>query len=179
MNLELHRWRPILPLVALTALMLAACTTSGVPAGRGGEAAPDFELEVFGNENYEKGEVVRLSQYAGQPVVINFWYPSCPPCRLEMPDLEATWRKHRDDGLQFIGIQSLSLDTVEEGQEFVDEFGITYAIGPDTEGEILKAYNAVNYPTTVFLDRNHQVVRTWAGVLTEDKLEEIVAPLLE
>ena len=112
MKLELRRRWVAFPLLALATLMLAACTTSGVPAGRGDEAAPDFELEVFGNENYEKGEVVRLSQHSGQPVVINFWYPSCPPCRLEMPDLEATWQKHRDDGLQFIGIQSLSLDTV-------------------------------------------------------------------
>ena len=179
MNLGPSRPWAVLTLLAVAALLMAACQTSGVPAGRGEEAAPDFELEVFGNENYQKGEVVRLSQYSGQPVVINFWYPSCPPCRLEMPDLEATWRKHRDDGLQFIGIQSLSLDTIEEGQEFVDEFGITYAIGPDTEGKILIDYNAVHWPTTVFLDKNHRVVRSWAGVLTEEKLEEIVAPLLE
>ena len=179
MKLRLRSWSAMLPLLALAALLLAACTTSGVPAGRGDQAAPDFELEVFGNENYEKGEVIHLSQYEGQPVVINFWYPSCPPCRLEMPDLEATWRKHRDDGLQFIGIQSLSLDTVDEGQEFIDEFGITYAIGPDAEGKILIDYNAVHWPTTVFLDKNHEVVRSWAGVLTEEKLDEIVAPLLE
>ncbi len=179
MNLELRgRWA-VLGLAVVATLLWAACTMSGVPTGRGDEAAPDFELEVFGNENYEKGEVVQLSQYEGQPVVINFWYPSCPPCRLEMPDLEATWQKHKDDGLQFIGIQSLSLDTVDEGQEFVDEFGITYAIGPDTDGKILIDYNAVHWPTTVFLDKNHEVVRTWSGVLTEEKLEEIVAPLVE
>ena len=179
MKLRLSRRWAVPALAVLAALVLPACTTSGVPAGRGDEAAPDFELEVFGNDNYAKGEVVSLSQFEGQPVVINFWYPSCPPCRLEMPDLEATWRKHKDDGLQFIGIQSLSLDSVDEGQEFVDEFGITYAIGPDTEGKILIDYNAVHWPTTVFLDKNHEVVRSWAGVLTEEKLEEIVAPLLE
>ena len=179
MNLHMLRRWAIVPFVVIAALLAAACTTSGVPTGRGDESAPDFELEVFGNENYEKGEVVQLSQYEGQPVVINFWYPSCPPCRLEMPDLEATWQKHKDDGLQFIGIQSLSLDTVEEGQEFVDEFGITYAIGPDAEGKILIDYNAVHWPTTVFLDKNHEVVRSWAGVLTEEKLDEIVAPLLK
>ena len=160
-------------------LALAGCASSGQPAERGEGAAPDFEIEVFGNANYEKGEVVRLSDFADRPVLINFWYPSCPPCRLEMPDLEATWQKHRDDGLQLIGIQSLSLDTIEEGQEFVDEFGITYAIGPDTEAQILIDYNAVSWPTTVFLNKNHEVVRTWAGVLTEEKLDEIIAPLLE
>ncbi len=179
MKLRLGKRWAVSALAASVALVLLGCSTSGVPEGRGEEAAPDFELEVFGNENYEKGEVVRLSQYEGQPVVINFWYPSCPPCRLEMPHLEATWQKHRDAGLQFIGIQSLSLDTVDEGQEFVDEFGITYPIGPDTEGKILIDYNAVQWPTTLFLNKNHEVVRKWAGVLTEEKLDEIVAPLLK
>ena len=167
-------------LVIIGWVVFASCSALAPdePAEGGGPAAADFEIEVFGNENYEKGEVVRLSQFAGQPVLINFWYPSCPPCRLEMPDLEATWRKHREDGLQLIGIQSLSLDTIEEGQDFVDEFGITYAIGPDTESEILIDYNAVSWPTSVFLNKDHEIVRTWAGVLTEEKLDEIVTPLL-
>lgn len=172
--------RGMFGVVAFSALFLAACS-AGVQTTKVGDfdVAPDFELAVFENINYEKGERVSVSGFEGKPIVVNFWYPSCPPCRLEMPDLEATFKKHKGDGLEFIGVQSLILDTVEEGQEFIDEFGITYAVGPDEEGSILIDYGAVNFPTTVFLDKNHEIVKVWAGLLTAEKLEEIIAPLIQ
>jgi peroxiredoxin len=172
--------RGIFGIVAFSALFLAACS-AGVQTTKVGDfdVAPDFELAVFENINYEKGELVSVSGFEGKPVVVNFWYPSCPPCRLEIPDLQATFEKHKDDGLEFIGVQSLILDTVEEGQDFVDEFGITYAVGPDEEGNILIDYGAVNFPTTVFLDKNHEIVRVWAGLLDAEKLDELIAPLIQ
>ena len=179
--------RATLALVVLASFLFVACSTggqsedaAGAPGeGRGEDAAPDFALELFGNENHPKGELVKLSQFEGQPVVLNFWYPSCPPCRLEMPELEATFQKHKGDGLEFIGVMALILDTVEEGQGFIDEFGITYAVGPDAETKIIIDYGVTSFPTTVFLDKNHRVVRNWAGVLTAEKMEELVAPLLQ
>lgn len=168
-------WRR--PGVIVSALLLvlitaAACTTVAV---RSGDAVDDFELTVFGNENHNAGSTVSLSDYAGKPVVLNFWYPSCPPCRLEMPDLEAASRKHAESGVEFIGIMSLVLDTVDAGQEFIDEFGITYAIGPDTTGDILINNRVIGFPTTIFLNEKHEVVRSWSGVLNAEKLDELIA----
>jgi peroxiredoxin len=172
--------RGMFGIVAFSALFLAACS-AGVQTTKVGDfdVAPDFELSVFHNANHQQGDQVSLSGLEGKPVVVNFWYPSCPPCRLEMPDLQATFEKHKDDGLEFVGVQSLILDTVEEGQEFIDEFEITYAVGPDEDGSILIDYGAVNFPTTVFLDKNHEIVKVWAGLLTAEKLEEIIAPLIQ
>jgi peroxiredoxin len=172
--------RGLLGIVALSALLLAACS-AGVQTTKVGdfEVAPDFEIEAFENINFQKGELVSVSGFEGKPVVVNFWYPSCPPCRLEMPDLEATFNKHKDDGVEFLGVQSLILDTVEDGQEFIDEFGITYAIGPDTDGSVLIDYGIVNFPSTVFLDKNHEIVRVWAGILTAEKLDEIIEPMID
>ncbi len=175
----------MLGVLALAFVAVLACSTSTpgdggtAPAVRSEDAAPDFSLELFGNENYAKGELIELSQYEGQPVAVNFWYPSCPPCRLEMPDLEATFKKYKDAGLVLIGVQALVLDTVEEGQAFIDEFGITYAVGPDTETQILIDYGVANFPTTVFLDKDHNVVRKWTGILTAEKLDELIEPLLQ
>ena len=171
--------RAALAVAAVASFLFVACSTSAQSATRGEDAAPDFEIEAFANENYTRGELVSLAGFEGQPVLVNFWYPSCPPCRLEMPDLEATFQKHKDEGLKFIGVMAMILDTVEEGQEFIDDFGITYAVGPDAETKILIDYKISSFPTTVFLNKNHEIVRTWAGVLTEEKLEEIVAPLLQ
>ena len=135
-------------------------------------------MEVFGNEDYTKGETVKLSQFVGQPVVINFWYPSCPPCRLEMPDLEAAFQKHRDD-VAFIGVQLLGLDSADDGQEFTDEFGMSYAIGPDADSSIVVDYKVIGFPTSVFLNSDHEIMRKWTGALNAEKLEELVQELLE
>jgi peroxiredoxin len=172
--------RGVFGIVAFSALLLAACSANVNTTKMGDfDVAPDFELAVFENINHEKGELVSVSGFEGKPIVVNFWYPSCPPCRLEMPDLEATFNKHKEEGLEFIGVQSLILDTVEEGQDFIDEFGITYAVGPDDDGSILIDYGAVNFPTTVFLDKNHEIVKVWAGLLTAEKLDELIAPLID
>ena len=157
----------------------SACTFLESAIESTSKNAPEIEIEVFGNINYEKGILINLSQFNGQPVLINFWYPSCPPCRLEMPHLESAWKKYSPKGLQVIGIQSLVLDTIEEGQEFVDEFGITFAIGPDKNSDMITRYNAVSWPTTVFLNDKHEIVRTWVGAISEDKLDEIISPLIQ
>ena len=146
---------------------------------RSENAAPDFRLVLFGNENHEAGEVIQLSQFQGQPVLVNFWFPSCPPCRAEMPDLERTFQSHKDDGLQLIGVQQLGLDTAQDGQEFIDETGITYAIGADADGLIFTDYRFTGFPTTFFLNREHEIVRKWTGPLNHEKLEELVEQLLE
>ena len=186
-------------------LLLAACTSSapastapsdgepadqpissGAPASSGNgtapavalNPAPDFEIELFGTANFNKGDVVNLDSFEGHPLVVNFWYPSCPPCRAEMPDLQATFEAHRDDGLEFIGVQLLGLDSIAEGQEFIDDFGITYAVGPDADGSLIINYDVIGFPTTVFVDRDHNVVRKWTGPLNREKLEDLVAELL-
>ena len=143
------------------------------------EVMQDFELIAFGTENYTKGERIRLSQYLGQPVVVNFWFPSCPPCRAEMPDFERTFQNHKADRVAFIGVQLLGLDTAEDGQAFVDEVGVTYALGPDEGSDITRGYDITSFPTTFFLDRNHKVVRKWVGFLTLEKMEELVQKLLK
>ena len=143
------------------------------------ETVPDFELALFSNENHAEGEMVSLSDFTGRPVVLNFWFPSCPPCRAEMPDFEAAFLRHKDTGLQFIGVQQVGLDSARDGQEFIDEIGISYAIGPDVDSTIFLAYEITSFPTTYFLDRGHNVVRKWQGPLNEEKLEEFIAVLLQ
>ena len=149
-------------------------TIRGEEMAETGESTPDFEIALFSTENYTEGDTIRLSQLLGQPVVVNFWFPSCGPCRAEMPDLEMTFQNHKADGVVFIGVQLLGLDSAEDGQAFVDERGITYAIGPDEDTSIFRDYDVTSFPTTFFLDKDHYIVRRWAGLLTLDKMEELV-----
>lgn len=166
-------------IVLLPSFVLMSCEGKDIMFFRKANLAPDFELTVFGNQDYIKGQQVILSELNTQPVVINFWYPSCPPCRLEMPDLEAAYQKYKDQGVVFIGIQALGIDSIDDGQDFVREFGINYAIGPDESGEIVIDYKVVGFPTTLFLNRNRRVAHTWSGVLTGEKLDDLIMELLQ
>ena len=146
------------------------------------EPAPDFELVLFANDEHEAGEAIKLSDFMGRPVVINFWFPSCPPCVAEMPEFEEAYQQFKEDGVQFIGVQLLGLDTVEDGQTFVNRLKVNYALGPDDSGDsfgdILRNYSVSSFPTTVFIDRNQNINRTWAGPLNLEKLEELIQEIL-
>ena len=146
-------------------------------AVRSEDAAPDFELTLFETENHSAGEILKLSDLTGRPVVVNFWFPSCPPCVAEMPDLEAAFNKHKADGVEFIGVQLIGLDSAADGQEFVNEVGVTYALGADV-GSIIRDYKVTGFPSTIFLDSQHNTVRKWTGILDSAKIEELIGDLL-
>lgn len=168
----------ILGLLGLAAFVLVSCTTaaSSDPVGPDEDLAPDFELTLFGNANHRAGDTLKLSDFRGKPVVINFWFPSCPPCVAEMPDLQRSFERHGGD-VEFVGVQLIGLDSASDGQDFVDDLGVTYALGPD-DGVIIRDYSVAGFPTTVFVDKDQVVVRKWTGILNEEKLEELVEEIL-
>ena len=197
-----RRWasrRAMAIFVTVSAFLVVACSGGSTAAvsstnGDSEQAAPvksvksdrkpasDFELVLFGNGEHQRGEKIRLSQFEGQPVVLNFWFPSCPPCVAEMPDLEKAYQKFKPEGVQFIGVQLLGLDTVQDGQEFVDDIGVNYMIGADqtedSSGDIVREYEVRGFPTTVFIDSDQLIARSWSGVLNLEKLEELIAGIL-
>lgn len=166
------------PLALALALFALAC---GIVGGEA-ESAPDFELTLFGNEDYQAGETLRLSDLSGRPVVLNFWFPSCPPCVAEMPHFEEAYQRFKPEGVAFVGVQLLGLDSAEDGQRFVERLMVNYALGPDERGgafgEIVKAYAVAGFPTTVFIDRAHRVRRTWTGSLDADMLDALIRETL-
>ena len=78
-----------------------------------------------------------------------------------------------------VGIQSLVLDSVEDGRKFVNEFGITYPVGADVASNIQLSYKIIGFPTTFFINRDHQIIRKWSGLLDNKQLQEFVAEILE
>ncbi len=164
----------LLFLLCLPLLMVAAgCSQQSEPT----DPAPDFELTLYGTETRQAGETLRLSDLKGKPVVLNFWFPSCPPCVAEMPEFERVFQNHRSHDVEFVGIQLLGIDTAEDGQNFVSEVGVTYALGPD-EDDIITKYKVNGFPMTVFIDKDQNVVRRWQGVLNEEKMEEILGEII-
>ena len=116
----------------------------------------------------------------GKPVVINFWFPSCPPCRAELPEFESAYQEYGPPGggdIAFVGVQQLGLDSIQDGIDLFAELGVTFSGLPDNGSHIQLAYEIFSYPTTVFLDRNHNEFRKWQGALTHDTLIEILDEL--
>ena len=116
-------------------------------------------------------------ELAGKPIVVNFWFPSCPPCRAELGHFENVYQQFGEPSggdVQFVGIQQLGLDSIEDGAELFEEVGVTYPGLPDNGSTIQIGYDIFSYPTTVFLDRDHNEYRVWQGAIDEENLAEIV-----
>ncbi|MCH7652223.1 MAG: TlpA family protein disulfide reductase [Chloroflexi bacterium] len=183
----------LLGLIAVSAFALAACSggssadgTQASPTGSvsapvekpSEDAAPDFDLVLFETPNHTKGEPFKMSEQTGHPVIINFWFPSCPPCVAEMPDLEQVFQNHRDEGLEIVGVQLVGLDGVQDGQDFVNEIGVTYALGPDEDADIIMDYSVIGFPTSVFVNADGTIQRKWTGILNLEKMEELVSEII-
>ncbi len=132
--------------------------------------APDFTLTSF------DGETITLSELRGQVVIVNFWASWCPPCREEAPYLEATWRKYKDQGVVFIGVDYV--DTETAALAYIEEFDITYFNGPDVGTRISYAYNMQGVPETFFIAKNGEIRGVKIGPLYPPELDERIEELL-
>ena len=168
---------------ALIIGMFMAFLSSGLTSNSGVTGKSGEQLEGSAAPNFTAmstdGFMISLSDYRGFPVILNFWASWCPPCREEIPSLESTYKKYKDQGLVIVGIQSLVLDSVEDGRKFVNEFGITYPVGADVASNIQLSYKIIGFPTTFFINRDHQIIRKWSGLLDNKQLQEFVAEILE
>ena len=83
-------------------------------------------------KDYPDGGRFVLGDSISKPIIINFWFPSCPPCVEEMPDLNEFYHANKTN-VDVLGIQLIGLDSLSDGQEFVSNMNIAYAVGPDLD----------------------------------------------
>jgi peroxiredoxin len=134
-----------------------------------GALAPDFTLVNL------EGENVSLSDFHGQPVLINLWATWCGPCRIEMPTIQSRFEEYRDEG--FI-VLAVNFDEPRgDVQSFRDEFGLTFQILLDPGAEVQKLYRTRSYPSTFFVDRNGVIQVQHIGVMTEGNLDGNLAQI--
>ncbi len=123
-------------------------TAGKIPAPQTGFLAPDFELKTTG------GEIIRLSDLRGQPVLINLWATWCPPCRAEMQSLETVYNDYKDQGFTILAVNMTSQDDPLAVMPFVRERGLTYPILLDEKGELARAYQMKSLPSSFFVNRD-------------------------
>lgn len=121
------------------------------------------------------GQALALADLRGQPVIVNFWGPSCVPCREEFPLFLAKLEEHRADGLAIVGI--LMFDPPAPARDFIADHSATWPTVDDPEGRIRADYRAIARPQTYFIDRDGTLREIQVGQLTEAEFERFYASI--
>ena len=139
------------------------------------EAAQDFEVELFDGAEFRLSE-----EYDDSVVVINFWYPSCAPCREEMPEFQKAWEELNGERVRFLGLfVPLGFDNEHTARQFVDELELTFDFATDQGAAISTAYGVELYPTTWFIDREGRVAKRHSGALDLEGITGIVREMMD
>lgn len=152
--------------------MLAA--TSLASSAMEGQQAPDFALKSSSGEN------LRLSEFRGDVVMINFWATWCGPCRQEMPLLDELYQRYERVGFSLLGVNID--DDSRKAMNMISELGVNFPVLFDNTKEVSKLYQVDAMPVTVIVDRDGNVRHVHQGYKPgyEDKyLDEIRALLRE
>ena len=131
-----------------------------------GQPAPDFSGVT------PDGTTYRLSDLQGQPVAVNFWATWCAPCKVEMPELEAAYNAHAEDGFVILAVNAG--DSVEATEAFMEENGLTFPAILDEEGDIVDLYEIRVFPTTIWIDGDGIVRAEHFGPLTEELINTYI-----
>ena len=160
----------------------ASETDSSLPDTSDRVEAPDLTLvDQYGEEH-------TLSDYKGKVVFLNFWATWCPPCREEMPDIEALYKEYGENSEDLVILSVANPKTkdnpnnndktIEEVTKFMEDNGYSYPALMDTTGDVLLQYYITAFPTTFMIDREGRVIGYANGALTKDIMKNIITQAL-
>ncbi len=158
-------------------LVVQACTPSSQAVSVGqqesaigvnvGDRAPDFTLtDLDGNQ-------LSLSDFRGKVVFINFWATWCPPCRAEMPEIEAVHQQYKTKDVVVIGVDILEAD--DKVRQFVKQGGYSWTFVIDSAGLVSADYNINAIPTSYFIDKEGIIRAVNIGAMTKRAMEAKLA----
>ncbi|HEU0074173.1 MAG TPA: TlpA disulfide reductase family protein [Dehalococcoidia bacterium] len=142
------------------------------PAGfsvglREGDVAPDFEFSAF------DGTRMRLSDFRGRPVFLNFWATWCGPCRAELPAMEVKLREHSAAELAVLGVNTG--ERIEAAERFLDKLDVELtAYAYDPAADVAKRYSVPGMPTSFFIDAEGVITGVYALALSEALMEDAI-----
>jgi len=142
--------------ISLIIFLAVSFSISSSPDSANGEKAPDFKLSTL------DGEIIKLSDYLGKIVIVDFWATWCGPCRMAVPELVELQNEYRDN-LVIIGISLDQSYTQHNLKPFIENYGINYPIVLGTL-EVVEAYgNIRGIPTSFIVDQKGEIVNKFTG----------------
>jgi thiol-disulfide isomerase/thioredoxin len=152
--------KKIVVLCIIVIALLAGCTDRG---GQSDTVAYDFSLKDM------SGKTVRLSDYKGRVVLLEFWATWCPPCRASVPGLEKLHRAYKDKGLVLLAV-AMDMGGDDEVRSYVKESGITYTVLKGTE-DVATKYQVRSIPMMLVLNKEGKITKRYLGMGSDDDLE--------
>ncbi|MGH9117699.1 MAG: TlpA family protein disulfide reductase [Acidimicrobiales bacterium] len=144
----------------------ATTTASGADViAEVGRPVPDVDYSTF------DGGSASIADYEGRPLVVNFWASWCPPCITEMPAFEEVHRAMGDE-VAFLGIDVQ--ETAADGEAFLESIVVTWDLGRDPDGSVVRQLGGVGMPTTVLIDADGIVQEIHTGQLSGDELTDLI-----
>jgi peroxiredoxin len=153
----------------ITLLLLLAPITTLAQTSR---TAPTVKLKNL------QGRILRLEQYKGKVVLINFWATWCPPCRTEIPELVEWQRDYRQQGLQIIGV-TYPPQTRAEVRRFAGKMKMNYELVLGTKATKLLFTESETLPLTIVIDRAGNVSHVIEGIIFPEEFDEKIKTLLK
>lgn len=141
------------------------------PAPLPDHPAPDFTLTT------SRGETVQLSSLKGQVVLINVWATWCPPCRVEMPAIQAAYTQYREQGFTVLAVNLQEPPSTVSA--FMDEERLTFPALLDTDGRVSATYQARVLPSSYFVDRDGVIRAVYRGPMPRGVIAGVVEQLLQ
>ena len=124
------------------------------------------------------GSAVSLSDFAGKPVLVNFWATWCSPCRTELPDFEDAYKTYGEDVVFLMVNVGAPRDTAESAWAFADENGYTFPVYFDTNNDGASAYGVRSIPMTVLVGADGEWLESHVGMLDSKALQSYMDILL-
>ncbi len=161
----------ILASVGAIALLAFGIVAKGGPSIAVGEAAPVGSVERLGG-----GGEASIADHQGKWVLLNFWASWCEPCRAEAPAIEKFANENRSD-LVVVGMNSR--DLTPDAEKFAHEYGLTYELLHDGDGEQMDSYNVKGLPESFLIDPDGEIALIYRGPVDEEILRQSFEPLIE
>jgi thiol-disulfide isomerase/thioredoxin len=148
-----------------------AQNAQALPAEVKGAPAPDFQLKSLAD-----GKLVKLSDYKGKAVLLNFWATWCEPCKVEMPWFVEFQKQYGGQGLEVVGVaqDDSGADAIKK---FAQTMGVNYTI-LEGKNSVGNAYGAEFLPTTVYIGRDGKVVDRVTGLVSKSEIEDNIKKAL-
>lgn len=132
-----------------------------------GNRAPDFELQSL------DGKKVKLSHFRGKKVLLNFWATWCPPCRMEMPHMEKFYEEFKDKDVVVLAVNlSMTEKSVNDVPIFVKQYGLSFPVVLDENGEVSGNYQVIAYPTSYIIDSQGVIRNKFQGAINYDIMNQ-------
>lgn len=158
-------WKKLVPWVF--ALLMVGVVVALIASGGGlSSASPNFDAPGLTGQN------VRLDDYRGQVVMLNFWATWCPPCRAEMPTIQAAYTDRQNEGFTVLAINNG--ETPAQIQPFVQAFGLQFPVVLDENSELARIYGVRSFPTSIFIDAQGEIYAKHTGLVTDTDLQRYI-----